>query len=688
MIDKIVSMIVVVFLLNVSLASALNMNLIKNGQTETVRYDKIFNRTVTETNSTVKVEINPIQNKTITNILLYLCGDKDVLECIDSNATKPIKYRTSVDSEFLKSDVYKNGKSNILSFLEIDGSWLADFYPSADHTVDVRLKANINDTKKSLEKGLLPLGFTESIDLKTSFYQIVGVPVKEDKLGKKALNFTSKELTSTVKDKEGYSFLFPAGLEPLTVYNVEEKCGNAKCELGESYDICWQDCRCPVGQVPTSKGCVTKDIKLVVDNQTSDTIKCIPGEERCRALDPDFKISLHMESGPQEYRLNRQFMYVGDKRDLNILCTSTDSKPRIDVVGNSVKLTYNGTKFECKPAFDIPLKEVGKKSLSINFLISYETQNGTETEEVAGQTELTIENAFAGIDELNRVVQKAQDKAKDFEKDTKEIRAAAEVLKTFEYIFGATAVVWCACCGLTWGACGCGACGEFAVATAVTELIIRGMDLAVDYCTGKHGGTGGRWARQAVNTCREIGRWKDYSEQKIAEAQGLQKTAIKEHVPNLIWANGEQSGFAVDKVCGQERTEIKYLVEDFECEQTWFNLNIEEAPLCDCNSGNFVKVSPLATGSCSCQNTTTNQWILDSENKSIQYWNSTGIGTLFNNTSNRLFPSSQELNLTLYCNSERFGEIKETFKILEYEPQCSGLATALGSGINPFGGTI
>lgn len=683
MIWKIFTITMVVFLFNLATASAVNINLIKDGDTERIIYDtkKFFNRSITEINDTINVKILPVNNGSISNIQLYLCRDRNPIECLDQD---PIEYRKFVNSDFLKTDFYKNGKGNMLAFLETGRTWLADWYPSQDYNLDLDLNANINDTKEMIEEGIIPYSFVKDFRFFGNVYQLTGIPIENRRTKKKYINFTHKELVSQVKDIKGYSFVFPDSGVPLTIYNQEEKCGNAVCELGENYDICWQDCRCPPGQAPTSNGCApASNISLKIVNKSTDVIDCFPGNDRCSVVDKNFKVYLEMENAPQKYRLHKQFMYVGDKRSLDIICKPTDSKPKPEIVDGSFRRVYNSSKFECNPIFYIDIDEVGRKSLSIHFWISFDTQNGTETLDISGQTDIEIVNKIRDLQEL---LLESKKKIEEFKDDTKWIRELMTAFGKLRNIYTGIAAGTCACCGATLGACGCGACWEFSVATVVTELVKQSLKLASEYCVGKYGGTGNKWARQAVDVCREIGRAKDQLNQKIGEAQGKLNIELKNYIPNLLWVNGEHSGFAVNSVCGQERTEIWYSLEKFECDnKTWFNTN-PESLMCNCTSGNYLNPSALSGNSCSCTNTSDYQWIVDRD-VGEQVWNSTGIHILYNGSADQLFQNSNELNMTLYCNSERFGEIKETFKILEYNQTCSGLA-ASKVGINPFQGSL
>ena len=695
-----------------SVSATTNFNLLYGADRQVLQLDKstLFKKEINISQDKITLEISEANNKTIENALVYLCKNLKPSDCAN---TKPIKYRRTVNTDFLKTDVLENSTGKIILFLELsdflDNSpqkknwWIADLI-SIDsgqvldvnnYEIDVDLTVNLNDTKSTLSKtGMIPYNFFNSIQFKgKSFYQISGAEKEEQFLGKKSLNFSHNKLENSLQKIDGYSFIFPVDqniLSPITVYNIKESCGDAVCGLGENYNICWSDCRCPSGYLPGSKGCSNEIIRIVVDS-APETVECIGDEEVCRVFSSNYSIKIHLENAPVDYRLNEQYFKLGNKFISGQPLCFPDSGFKTQKLDNGNLISiYNATNFSCSlPEHNLKKEEIGSLVFSIYFSISYNTQNGTEFKEAVGQTTLNFKDILAESRTKLLSLQKKLEKNRKLPMD---VRHVLEGVKAIGITMDAIAAGTCACCVVwfcSWGA-ACPVCVKTATDAIIIEGIRQVLTLGFSECTGVYkpqvfgvplgdaeeikGGTGRSLASQISPTCRRIERAQDDMRQTVAEASQKQQIALNELVSNLVWVNGENSGIATGSLCSKEKTEIYYTFEEFECNKDlWFNLNSAEKPACDCNNRNFTKYTPLGD-SCNCfENTSSYTWTIDNSTGNPfgrQKYNTTNFHILYNSTADLLFRNSNQINITLYCDSDRYGKIVDTLPLATYKPTC------------------
>ncbi len=706
------------FFVSLTSVSAVTLNLINGADRESVQFDKslLYKKELNMTADKVLLKILDAPNKTVENVLVYLCKNSNPEDCLNK---KPIKYRKTVNTEFLKTDVLENDKGSILIFVELKSGdksgWFSDifsidrsqFLNSENYQVDVDLKTNLNDTKSLLfNTGMIPYNFINSIQFKgKSFYQLSGIENKESFIGKKTLNFTYSKLENSVKNIEGYSFIFPIGqdaLSPISIYNLKEKCGDAVCGLGESYNTCWSDCRCPVGQVPGSKGCSSDAIKIVVDTPPQ-TIECISNDEVCGPLPSNFTLKFHLENAPIDYRQTQHFK-LGNKPFIGELCRP-DTPPRIEKLDKGLFLyVNNATSYTCDaPPVLINNSDIGELVFSIYLSLSYKTQNGTEFKEAAGQTKITYRDVTAEARAQLRSLQEKLDDVKNVPRDVKHVM---EGVKAISYVMQAVSVGTCACCAAPfcgWGA-ACSSCSVSVKTTLITEGIFQLLKLGLAECTGVYnptvfnipvgdteiieGGTGRELASQVSSTCRKVKRFQDLMRQYVGEAEEKQKIDLKNHVQNLVWVNGEKSGYATGYLCEKEKAEIYYTFDQFECKKDLWLSMTPDRPVCECSINRFTKPNPLGDA-CNCfENTTSYSWIIDnSTGKPFgrQKYNTTDFHLLYNSTADLLFTSSRkDLNITLYCESDIYKTISDTLPLVSYKQTCGVAANQTGVSIfNP-----
>ncbi len=699
----IITMMLVAFFTTTSV-SAVTLNLISPAGREVVVFDKqlSFNNDVSLLQDKVLVNISEKDGKPIMNSMIYLCKDRNPSSCVGS--VKPIKHSGSMDSTFLRSDVSDSGGGYLLFFVEVETGykqsvWVSDLvfvdkgvsYPSS-YEADVDLNTNLNDTKDALFKtGTLPMGFINSMQFKgKDIYQLVGEPVSAGFRGEKYLNFTYNKLEKSVQRIKGFSFVFPAGqgiFSPVSIYNLEESCGDAFCGLGESYNTCWRDCKCPSGQFPGSKGCTSDSIPITVDSIGTGSLKCISAmsDDECSMLPSTVELKIHIENPPVDYRLNSQYFYFGSHfisgQDL---CVPDEPHVRKDLGGGRFVYINSAKNYTCSvPSIILKKSDVGDITHSIYFSLSYDTQNGTEVKEASGQATLNVDDIWPSN---LLTLQEKLDEAKSI---PTWLKYALKITTAVEVYTGVMAVASCICCAVPVCSAGgaCPACGAYSAWTALFEAIRQILNLAGAYCTGVYqpqifgipvddtteikGGSGRDAAAAVSSACRQIIRNQDLIRQQVGLAREKQQVFLTGALQHLVWIYGESSGYSPKAVCGNENVQIWYSLDSFQCNKDlWFNINSNKRPFCDKNQV-FTTQTPL--GVCDFTNTSDYVWgATDPSGNIARQYNTTGYHMLYNGSAQNLFAGSDIINITISCSSEAYGDITDTLKLAEYESLCAG----------------
>src|SRR3989338_7206195 len=213
-----ISVITIVFLVaDIPIASAANINLITAGQRETLKLElsKFVKKAIDIHSGNVKINISNAENYSLESALLYLCKDKNPLDCLNS---PPIEYKNKVDTILKLDQIENNSKAGLLSIVKVNQSWLS-FWDYIENgiiqntdldEVDVYSSVNINDTKGFIETyGMIPFSFLDKVDFKgKKIYQATGVASRSIARSDN-ITLTNKKIVATIEKDAGYIFAFP-----------------------------------------------------------------------------------------------------------------------------------------------------------------------------------------------------------------------------------------------------------------------------------------------------------------------------------------------------------------------------------------------------------------------------------------------------------------------------------------------
>ena len=421
----------VVLLSTAQSATAVTINIITSSGKEQVftEIGKYAKKMVEVEGDKVKVNITNAENYTLDTAFLYLCKDRNPIDCIKSN---PIEFSNKVDTILKLSEIATNGKAGLLSIVKTNQSWLSDWdfiengvlQQPTQPEIDVYSSFNINDTKNFIEAlGMLPLGFIDRIDFKgKQVYQTTGEVSRRGFTGSENITLKNPKSGFELQREDGYIFALPFDQKiysPLTFYNVPQVCGNAKCDIGENYQNCWLDCQCPTGQVPSRKGCVpSSSVRLIIDEIDPKPVDCLvsglqidpKGNTSCQPL--VFDVDYHLENAPVNFSVfpASQFFEITTTPGQNATPYIPFCLPKnfaqlgltpSDLGGRAVY--KNVSEFECSIAapniYGIK-SETDARSMLMGLYMNVLTQNGTELLEVSNVTTIPLDVAGLDLSEL------------------------------------------------------------------------------------------------------------------------------------------------------------------------------------------------------------------------------------------------------------------------------------------------
>ncbi len=678
---KLLSLILAVIISSATVAFAVEVDLIFNNQVTAVIFDrtKFFEKKISVNNNTVHISISGRNNYTLSSILVFLCRDKEPDKCDFSN---PIEYERFVETDFRLDDISANSKANILSLVKVDQSWLGSWdviENSAWKTSEidkftVYLKHDAaKDVKNLVENfGSIPTGSIEKIDFQGKAVYVLEGKKSSGLFKKEKIDIVSSILSGQVNPKKGYTFVLPRDSQiynPLTFFNTPELCGNLRCDAGETYNTCWQDCACPDDLVNTPHGCVPKtNLGLVIENINKKEFSCfIPPDIQafktvggCVFTD-DIEIKLSINNTPTTYTLNPPYFYLGGETypvASRGTCTP-DLGEGYEIVENNFTtaptIVYNASKFTCNLYFP-PLNRQDefkeKLAFSIIFPITTQKGNETETHELVGTTGIDIIGTSLKIDltELQDLARKLDDLAKKGDK----LKKISDAISTAELLSEAVKSVTDGCCASVIGSAYC--CGVTTWWTVLVILVHAANYKLKEYIEDCYEGKSSPWGH-VTDDCDKIAKLKNNALRKILESAQETRTQIAQGIPNLVWVNGNKSGPYTPTVCGQESVEVWYNFESFGCSERdglWFNFNNQTRPECDCQRFQWIG-NEIEIPFCDCSKVSQDfSWDIKNQGgKDIgrRIYNPKGKHLLLNTTADRLFQKRNILNITAFCST-------------------------------------
>ena len=445
-------------LVNANTANAVNLNIITGNKTENVKLDlnDYLKRKLTSADSgDIKVDIGGSDPSPIEQALLYLCKDKNPVECAK---TLPIRYTTGVDTILKQKDLENNGKANLLSIIKTRHNWLADWVSIEGGSpqnldpgdVDIYSSVNSTDIKEFIKNyGMIPLSFIDNVDFKgKKIYQATGIEKKKGRV--ENISIEKTRFVDKLEKDQGYIFAFPTDNQkvysPVTFYNVPQVCGDNLCSIGENYQTCWADCKCPEGQTAGRTGCIKQsNVKLILDSMDPDTVQClVPGLEygsqnpnaSCKPL--PLQVKYHIENAPLNYSISPNSFYfeMNPEKDskpqsYKALCTPQNvAQYGLTLNDLLTPPSYNVSDYECQlnlPDISGVRGALDTRSLILGMYMNVLTQNGTETIEVANSTSVDLNVLGADFSELASV-QRMLSNAK------KTVKTIQDVTSTLQWV--------------------------------------------------------------------------------------------------------------------------------------------------------------------------------------------------------------------------------------------------------------
>lgn len=427
-------------LVNSNTAQAVNINIIttdKREQIQLILNDYLNRKNIGVEAGNIKVDIGSSDLSPIQSALLFLCKDKNPIDCIKS---LPIKYTNKVDTILKLADLESNGKAGLLRLIKTNSSWLADWNSIENGAVqnteldeiDVYSSVNISDIKKFIQiYGMLPLGFIDKVDFKgKKIYQATGMVSKKGST--ENISIEEVKLVSEIEKKNDYIFAFPTDQQkiysPVTFYNVPDICGDGKCSLSENHQTCWHDCACPAGQVPARQGCINQTgVKLIIDDIKPDEPYCLApnltikkGFENssCQIFSP-LDVNLHIENAPVNYSISPDsFFYEINSKNIPNTSTTTNKMfcipKNFELSASTSRNLYNASEYQClisPPKLYGAHQKVNSKSLLLGMYMNVQSKNGTQTLELTNTTSFAfkfIGEDFPDLEGLKAKVKKSQ----------------------------------------------------------------------------------------------------------------------------------------------------------------------------------------------------------------------------------------------------------------------------------------
>ncbi|MBI4163312.1 MAG: hypothetical protein HY512_00500 [Candidatus Aenigmarchaeota archaeon] len=699
---KILSLVLVLIVSSSSLAMAIEIDLVyNNNAVSSAVFDrsKFFDKSLVVNNNTLHISVSGKNNISISSILLFLCKDKAPDACDFSN---PIEYERFVETDFYLNDISNNNRANILTLVKAGESWIGA-WDSIENGVwktgetdnlNLYLKHDVgSDLKVAIESlGSIPTNSVEKADFSGKPLYILEGKKSIGLFKKDKINITSSFSSNKVDLKKGYTFVFPTGNQinnPITLFNTPELCGNLKCDIGETFNTCWQDCACSAGLVNTPHGCVPEtDLKLNIESKNRGEFNCfIPPDIQafqniggCVFTD-DFEIKLKINNTPTTYLLNPPYFYLGGQSyPVAGRGTCTEIGDSYQIVENNFSsaptIVYNASEFSCNLYFP-PLErdEEFNETLAFSMIFPITTKEGnkTETHELTATTGLDISGTSLRLD-LTDLQDLAKKKA-ELEKQHRELNKYQYWLSIAELTYEAVKIALDGCCASVIGSVFC--CGAVTFWTPV----VFGLHLA-------NAAYGIYMDRKYDKKVDEV---KEYAQGKVQESAIEAKIEIAQNIPNLVWVNGAKSGPYTGTVCGQENVEVWYNFESFGCSQRdglWFNFNNVTRPQCDCQQ--FEWISENMEGPiCDCNQVSTSfSWIkkdINGKETGMRKYNQKGAHLLLNTTADKLFKKNNILNITTFCSTGQIeaiaeeagfslgpdiGDVTAEFELVNYNSTC------------------
>ena len=692
--------ILVVIIIGVLLAAgaasvvATRVNIAANGVPDTLaslNRTKFFDKTLTINKNNLHISISAKGGYVLNSILLYLCQDSDPLNC---DFSAPIEYEKFVETDLRLDELSKNGKLNMLTLVNANDSWIGGWdtiengaLKTADiDNAKIYLKYNFSDQIKTVIEsfGSIPSSSIASAEFDgRQFYILDGKKIAGGLFRKEKLNITGSSLESKFTQKKGYSFVFPKDnviYNPLTFFDTPEICGNTKCDIGENYNTCWQDCSCPEGFAPTPTGCVPKtNITLEMELDKKDFECLIPPNtdafnsvRGCGFYD-GLTIKLHINNTPLNYSAGEPYFDFGGKSYpfIGRKCQEGFGEG-YKITGDSYTgstIVYNASKFTCTtilPTIDTEEAFENKKTLAVVFPITFSRGNETETQKLTAITSVNVKGTDLKVS-IPDIAGMAE-KARRMEKDIANIDKLSKLINIILGTIHGVSLSIDFCCGTGVGSLFC--CGSVNWWHLALESLQAANYAFTDYKKS-----------QLEDEMKNLERYRD---RQIEESKEEAKSSVKQQLPNLVWVNGNSSGGYTGSVCGNEQAEVWYNFEAFGCSKgdgLWFNFNNQSRPSCDCQSSVWSgnKIEGIK---CNCNSTSTDfSWVIkNQEGKDIGFkkYNSQGKHKLLSATADKLFPQSNILNITIFCAANDFGDlavgnIKSEFEFLNYTSTCGGL---------------
>jgi len=323
-----IASLLLVAVLSLPCVSALDVNVIYNGQTkgaaqinaeQVINWDVGVERNASDfTWSRVNVHVSAISGdsaRPISKLYLYRCKAYKPIDCImKADIPEPMEFGSYVDADLSWSDISAGGGmlrypevANLMLLAKLEGeneAWVGafikiertdynqfnvpfnyelrsiDVYPTAENLVEP-VRTYINNFH------MVPMNWVSKVVFPTSGLYALGAS-KED-FDSQPVSFRPEKPTAEIKQimKEFY-LVFPETVEgisnPVTLnLNPTSQCGDGTCQsnLGESSASCCYDCRCPAGQFcdapnetsPESGVCKSGNIGLEVSGLFQAPVK-------------------------------------------------------------------------------------------------------------------------------------------------------------------------------------------------------------------------------------------------------------------------------------------------------------------------------------------------------------------------------------------------------------------------------
>ena len=529
----------VILIADIPVVSSATLNIIDASTNELIasmkagidNNDNYVKKRVDVNGNEVKIGISNTENHSVMGALLYLCGDKPPSECAVS---KPIEFTGQVNASLNLNEIQKNGKAGLLTVVksnqsnipseDFNRSWIAGWdyiengvvqkAPEAD--IDIYTSKDASDLKDFIKiYGMIPASFIDKLDFKGKKIQQMRGEAYRTGRSVERINITNPKKVSELERDQGYIFAFPSDqsvYSPVSFYNIEKSCRNADCEIGENYQNCWFDCRCPEGQVASETGCVPSgNVKLIIDDIDPHPIDCLTEDayidtksgSSCQPTSGSI-IKLHIQNAPVNYTCPQFSFGLAPGGGPNpkqfaggLSCMPKDEEDLIQqFVGGQNQIFCSGSKYECffrPPPLDDVKTTTTNRAMWVGMYTNIETKKGAESILVYNITKLKFD--VLGLDLSSLGLEDAQKAIEKSKQDQKEIDHITDVVNdissTFFYIEATFIVCWAIASVFAWTGVGaavalwCGAhATSWGIITIIVYIIMLLLNLLVAACTG------------------------------------------------------------------------------------------------------------------------------------------------------------------------------------------------------------